>query len=136
MIVFIVSTVVHLVLVYVYHRFNLRDRILPKSSEKNNTIQPVLKVPNDCSKELSRKLYKRYHLLAPDAIEKSHLLQPVPHKNINSEPKPQAATSFSPAALIPTDEIRMHIAGTAIVPPQEKPCASIGKNPETLTCSV
>ena len=69
LIAFIVTTVVHLVSMYIYHRFNLKDRISPKSSKTNNTIQPVLKVPNDCSTELSKKLSKRHHLLAPEAIE-------------------------------------------------------------------
>ena len=86
---------------YVYHRFNPKDRVFPRSSKTNNTIQPVLKVPNDCSTELSRKLSKRYHLLAPDAIEITQKLPNVPQKNINSESKIQAVTSFSPAALIP-----------------------------------
>ena len=70
-IVFIVSTVVHLVFMYIYHRFHLRDRIFPQSSKKNNTMKPVLQVPNECSKELSNIFSKRYHLLGPDAIEVS-----------------------------------------------------------------
>ena len=86
--VFLVPTVLRVVLMYVYHRFNLRDRIFPKSSKKNNTIQPVLKVPNDWSQELSRKLFERYHLLPPDVIEILQTLPTVPHKNINSDPKP------------------------------------------------
>ena len=135
-IVFLISTVLHIVFMYVYHRFNLGDRIFPKSSKKNNTIQPVLEVPNDCSEELSRKLWKRYHLLALDAIEISQTLPTVPHKKINSDPKPQAATSFSPAASIPTYENRTRIAVTAIAPQQENPYASIEKNPETLTSSI
>ena len=81
-IVFIVSTVLHFVFMYIYHRFNLKDRIFPKSSKTNNTIQPVLKLPNDCSRELSKKLSKRYHLLAPDAIEIPQKLPTVPHKTL------------------------------------------------------
>ena len=93
-VVFIVSTVLHLVFMYFYHRFNLKDRIFPKSSRTNNTIQPVLKVRNHCSTELSKKLSKRYHLLAPDAIEISQKLPTVPHKNINSESNPKQALHF------------------------------------------
>ena len=43
-IVFIVSTVLHIVFLYIYHRFNLRYRIFPKSSAKKNTTRPVLQV--------------------------------------------------------------------------------------------
>ena len=52
-IVFIVSTVLHLVFMYVYHRFNLRDRIFPKPSTRNNAIRPVLQVPKGCPPNLS-----------------------------------------------------------------------------------
>ena len=41
-IVFIVSTVLHLVFMYVYHRFNPKDRIFPKKTAKKNAIKPVL----------------------------------------------------------------------------------------------
>ena len=73
-IVFIVSTVLRLVFMYIYHRFIRKDRIFPKSSKTNNTIQPVLKVPNHGSTELSKKISKRHHLLARDAIEILFLL--------------------------------------------------------------
>ena len=129
--IFIVSTVLHFVFMYVYHRFNLKGRIFPKSSKTNNTIQPVLKNPNDCSTELSKKLSKRYHLLAPDAIEIPQKFPTVSHKNINSESNLQAATSFSPAALIPTYENGTRIVVTAIAPQQEGHYASIEKKQET-----
>ena len=131
MIVFIVSTVLHLVLMYIFHRFNHRDRIFPKSSKENSTMKPVLQVPYNCSKELSTKLAKRYHLIAPDAIEISPKLPTVPHKNNNSEPNLQAATSFSPAALIPANENGTLIAVTAIAPQQEGHYATIEKKQET-----
>ena len=51
-IVFIVSTVLHLVFMYVYHRYNLRDRIFPKSSTKKNTMRPVLQVTKECPLDL------------------------------------------------------------------------------------
>ena len=41
-IVFIVSTVLHLVFMYVDHRFNLKDRIFPKKTAKKNAMEPVL----------------------------------------------------------------------------------------------
>ena len=91
----------------------------------------MLKVPNDCSTELSKKLSHRYHLLAPDAIEISQKLPTVPHKNVNSESNLQAATSFSPAALIPTYENGTRIAVTAIAPQQEGHYATFEKRQET-----
>ena len=62
-IVFIVSTVRHLVFIYVYHRYNLGNRIFPKSSTKENPIKPVLHVPNECWPTVSTKLSKGYHFL-------------------------------------------------------------------------
>ena len=61
-IVFIVSTVLHIVFLYIYHRFNLRDRIFPKSSTKKNTIRPVLQVRKEWPLNLSQKL----RTLSPD----------------------------------------------------------------------
>ena len=65
-IVFIVSTVLHLVFMYVYHHFNLKDRIFPKKTAKKNAIKPVLHVPHECSPAVFGKLSKRYHLLPPN----------------------------------------------------------------------
>ena len=87
----------------------------------------MLKVPNDCSTELSKKISKRYHLLFPDAIEISHKLPTVPHIDNNSVPNLLAATSFSPAALIPTYENLTRIALTAIAHQQEGYYATIEK---------
>ena len=102
---------------YFYHWFNLRDRNFPKSSEKYNTIQPVLKVPDDCLKELSRKgNLKRCYLLALDAIEISRSLPTVRHKNSNPDPNLQTPTSFSPAVLLHAYQNRTRIALTAIAP--------------------
>ena len=53
--VFIVSTVLHLVFMYVYYRFNLKDRIFPKKKAKKNEIKPVLHVPHACSPDVSEK---------------------------------------------------------------------------------
>ena len=61
--VFIISTVLHLVFMYVYHRFNVKDRIFPKTTVKKNAIKPVLHVPHECSPAVSEKLSKRYQLL-------------------------------------------------------------------------
>ena len=91
----------------------------------------MLQVPNECSKELSTKISKRCHLLGPDAIEISPKLPTVPHKNIKSESNLQAATSFSPAALIPTYENGTRIAVTAIAAQQEAHYATLEKIQET-----
>ena len=90
----------------------------------------MLKVPNDCATELSKKCSKRYHLLASDAIEISQKSPTVPYKNINSDPNLQAANTFSPAALT-TYENGTRIAVTAIAPQQEGHYATIKKKQET-----
>ena len=95
-IIFIVSTVLPFVFMYVYHRCILKDRILPKSSEENKTIQPVLEVPNECSKEFSEELAKCCHLLGPDSIQISQK-PPNGRENITSGSNLQASTSLSPA---------------------------------------
>ena len=64
--VFIVSTVLHLVFMYVYHRFNLKDCIFPKKTAKKNAIKPVLHIAHECSPAVSEKFSKRYHLLPPN----------------------------------------------------------------------
>ena len=93
-IVFIVSTVLHLLFMYVYHRFNLKDRIFPKKTAKKNAIKPVLHVPLECSPAGSEKLSKRYHLLPPN--EKTAEILPLPPKKIIPEFHQQAAsTSFA-----------------------------------------
>ena len=74
--VFIVSTLLHLVFMYVYHRFNLKDRIFPKKTAKKNAIKPVLHVPHECSPAVPEKLSKRYHLLPPN--EKTAEILPLP----------------------------------------------------------
>ena len=106
-----------LVFMYFHHRFNLIDRNFPKLSEKHNTIQPVLKVPDDCLNELSRKgNLKRCYLLALDAIEISRSLPTVRHKNSNPDPNFETAFSFSPAALLHAYQNRTRTALTAIAP--------------------
>ena len=93
-IVFVVSTVLHLVFMYVYHRFNLKDRIFPKKTAKKNAIKPVLHVPHECSPAVFGKLSKRYHLLPPN--EKTDEILPLPQKMILPEFHQQAAsTSFA-----------------------------------------
>ena len=76
--VFIISTVPHLVFIYVYHHFNLKDRIFPKMTAKKNAIKPVLHVPHECSPAVSEKLSKRYHLLPPN--DKTAEILPLPKK--------------------------------------------------------
>ena len=86
---------------FLYHRFYPTSCIFPKSSKKNNTIKQLLKVPKEFAAELSNKHSKLYHLLRPDAIEMSQKPTKVPLKIFNSYRNPQAAISFSSAALIP-----------------------------------
>ena len=64
--VFIISSVLHLAFMYVYHRFNLKDRIFPKKTAKKNAIKPVLHFPHECSPAVFEKLSKRYHFLTPN----------------------------------------------------------------------
>ena len=90
-IVFIVSTVLHLVFLYVYHRFNLKDRIFPKKTAKKNAIKPVLHVPHDCSPAVFEKLSKRYHFLPLN--EKTAGILPLPPKKAIPEFHQQAASS-------------------------------------------
>ena len=89
-IVFIVSTVLHLVFMYVYQRFNVRCRIFPKPSTIKNTIRPVLRVPKEGPPNLSQKLSKRYHLISHNANESSETPPKVPQKTHLSDHK-QAA---------------------------------------------
>ena len=89
--VFIVSTVLHLVFMYVYHRFNLKDRIFPKKTVKKNAIKPVLHLPHECSPAVSEKLSKLYHLLLQK--EKTAEILPLPPKKIIPEFHQQAASS-------------------------------------------
>ena len=89
--VFIISTVLHLVFMYVYHRFNLKDRIFPKKTAKKNAIKPVLHVPHECSPAVFEKLSKRYHLLPLN--EKTAEILPLPPKKIIPEFHQQAASS-------------------------------------------
>ena len=92
--VFIVSTVLHLVFMYVYHRFNLKDRIFPKKTVKKNAIKPILHVPHECLPAVFEKLSKRYHLLLQN--EKTADILPLPPKKIIPEFHQKAAsTSFA-----------------------------------------
>ena len=79
-IVFIVSTVLHLVFMYVHHRFNLRDEIFPKTHTKGNAIRPVLQVQKECPLNLSEKLSKRYYPISHNANESSETPPKVPQK--------------------------------------------------------
>ena len=89
--VFIFSTVLHLVFMYVYHRFNLKDRIFPKKTVKKNAIKPVLHVPHESSPAVFEKLSKRYHFLPLN--EKTAEILPLPPKTIIPEFHQQAASS-------------------------------------------
>ena len=82
---------VHLVFIYISHRFNLKDRIFPKKTAKKNAIKPVLHAPHECSPEVYDKLSKRYHFLPPN--EKIAEILPLPPKKIIPEFHQQAASS-------------------------------------------
>ena len=92
--VFVVSTVLHLVFMYVYHRFNLKDRIFPKRTAKKNAIKPVLHVPYECSPEVFEKLSKRYHFL-PTNGKIAEILPLHPKKAIPEFHQQAASTSFA-----------------------------------------
>ena len=79
MIVPIVSTVLRLVFMCVYRRFNLKDRIFPKKTAKTNAIKPVLQVPHECSPAVFEKLSKCYLLLPLN--DKTAEILPLPKKD-------------------------------------------------------
>ena len=76
---------------YVYHRFNLKDRIFPKKTAKKIAIKPVLHVPHECSPAVFQKVSKRYHFLPPN--EKIAETLPLSPKKIIPEFRQQAASS-------------------------------------------
>ena len=91
---FLVSTMLGLVFMYVYHRYILRDSISPKSSTRNNANKPVLHVPIECSTTVSANLSKRYHFRHSNE-------DTVAKVNSNLEPQminPPEATSSSSVA--------------------------------------
>ena len=124
--VFIVSTVLHLVFMYVYHRFNLRDRIFPKTPTKGNAIRPVLQVQNDYPLNLSEKLSKRFYLISHDPNESSETPPKVAQKTPLSDPA-QAASSSSAASEPPKANTARFIM-TDTTPKREDIYASIDKN--------
>ena len=87
----IVFNVLHLVFMYVYHRFNLKDRIFPKKTVKKNAIKPILHVPHECSPAVYEKMSKRYHLLLQN--EKTAEILHLPPKKIIPEFHQQGASS-------------------------------------------
>ena len=91
MTVFIVFTVLHLVFLYVYNRFNLKDRIFQKKTVKKNAIKPILHVPHEFSPAVFEKLSKRYHLLLQN--ENTAEILPLPPKKITPEFHQQTASS-------------------------------------------
>ena len=60
-IVFIVSTALHLAFMSVYHEYNLADRIFPKSFTKHN-VKPVLMVKDKLPEHVRVKLSHRYEV--------------------------------------------------------------------------
>ena len=105
-IVVIVPTVLQLVFMYAYHRYDLRNRFFPKSSTEKNAIKPVLHAPNECSPTASAKRLKRYHFI-PLNIH-------IPAKvNLNSEPQTvnlQQEAPSSPVASQHFDD-SLHVSG-------------------------
>ena len=91
-IVFIVSTLLHLVFMYVYHCFNLKDCTFPKKTAKRNAIKPVLHVPHECSPAVFEKVSKRYHLLPLN--DKTAEILPLPQKKTLPEFHQQATSSL------------------------------------------
>ena len=79
-IVSIVSTVLHLPFMYFHHRFNLRDRVFPKTPTKSNAIRPVLQVQKECLANVSEKISEGYYLISHNANESSETPPNVPQK--------------------------------------------------------
>ena len=119
---------------YVYHRFNLRDRIFPKPSTRKSAIRPVLQVPKECSRNLSQKLSKRYHPICNNANESSETPPKVSQKAPLSDPI-QAASSSS-AASEPSYAETPRFVLTDTTPKQETIYASIDKRLNTATTTV
>ena len=124
-IVFIVSTVLHLVFMYVYHRYNLRDRILPESSTRKNAIKPVLHVPNECSPTVSAKLSKRHHFLPSNGETLAEVNLKSKHQTFSPR---EAASSSSVASQRCYDNV--HVTEISEYQ-QEELYATIEKKEET-----
>ena len=92
--VFVLSSVLHLVFMYVYHRFNLKDRIFPKNTANKNAIKPVLHVPHECSPAVFEKLSKRYHFL-PTNGKNAEILNLPPKKIIHELHQQATSSSFA-----------------------------------------
>ena len=131
---FIVVTVLRLVFMYVYHRFDLRDRIFPKSPTNDNTIRPVLQLSKECPLNLSQKVSKRYHLIFHNAIESSET-PPEEHQKAPLADLLQAASSSS-AASESSYANALRFVSTDTTLERENVYVSIDKNLNTATTAV
>ena len=114
-IVFIVSTVLHLVFMYVYHRFILQIESFQNHPLKKNDIKPVLQVTNECPPALSTKLSKHYFLISPIAKNSSEETREI----LTLDPNQQAASSSSSAASEPPYGNNSKYTMTKTAPPKE-----------------
>ena len=90
--VFIISTVLHIAFMYLYHRFNLKDRLFPKipkaiRNDKTNVIKPVLQLPEVTSDQMvavAKKLSDRCHFV-PHPINRSITITDPPYGNAEQQ---------------------------------------------------
>ena len=113
---------------YVYHWFNLRHKLFPKTPTKGNAIRPVLQVQNEYQLNFSEKLSKRYYLISHNPNESSETPPKLAQKTPLSDPT-QAASSSS-AASESSNANRARFIMTDTTPKRENVYASIDK---TLT---
>ena len=113
---------------YVYYRFNLKDRIFPKKTAKKIAIKPVLHVAHECSPAVFEKLSKRYHFFRLN--EKTLEILPLPPKKAIPEFHQQAASS-SFAAPEPAYINHDHFFNKKTGPQQEGHYTTVEQKEET-----
>ena len=129
--VFIASTVLHLVLMYIYHHFNLKDRIFQKKTAKKNAIKPVLHVLHECSTAVFEKLPKRSHLLASN--EKiAEILHLPPKKTIPELHQQAASSSFAAPEPAYINDDRFSKKKTAPTGSALYKCRAKRRNPRSI----
>ena len=77
-VVFVVSTVLHLLFMYIYHKYHLADRLFPKQLIKNK-VKTRLDVPEEhegALPDLEKRLGHRFSFWVPSKNKTVHLQQP------------------------------------------------------------
>ena len=79
-VVFIVSTILHLLFMYIYHKYHLADRLFPKKLIKNKfNVKPSLDVPDEHKEalpDLQKSLGHRFSFRVPSKNQTIHLQKP------------------------------------------------------------